>query len=199
MRLTLVMGGRARFLHFAPFVVLMLAGALMIGKGLLIPAKAVVAQILLDRAFAEAQDRQQPVKAWSWADNWPVARISVPRLGLHQIVLSGGSGAAMAFGPTLLPDGGVLGRHGTAVFAAHRDTHFRFLKDLRPGDTILVEDIKGYRGAYRVTGGQVVESNRFSVDAYAPTPSIALATCWPFDAVEQGPLRYVLAAELVEG
>jgi sortase A len=51
----------------------------------------------------------------------------VPRLGVDEIVLSGGSGEAMAFGPSLIPGSGRLGERGTAVFAAHRDTHFAFL------------------------------------------------------------------------
>ena len=69
-----------------------------------------------------------PVKPWSWADTWPVARIEVKRLDASAIVLAGSSGQALAFGPghvELTPD---AGERGVAVYSAHRDTHFRFLR-----------------------------------------------------------------------
>ena len=79
-----------------------LVGVALIGKGATIYAKAILAQILLERAFDHSLAAGRPVKAWSWADTWPVARLEVPRLGASAIVLKGGSGEALAFGPGLL-------------------------------------------------------------------------------------------------
>ena len=127
MRMTTLRGRRA--LARLLFLLLAACGLILIGQGAIIPAKAWAAQILLERAFAESRATGRPARPWPWADATPVARIRVERLGVDEIVLSGGSGEAMAFGPTLLPGGGRLGERGTAVFAAHRDTHFRFLGD----------------------------------------------------------------------
>ena len=110
----------------------------LLTDGLWIKAKAVVAQVLLERAFTETVVTGKPVKPWSWADTWPVARISVPRLGESAIVLKSASGQAMAFGPGHLDRTAEPGGRGTAVFAAHRDTHFAFLGDVVPGDQIVV-------------------------------------------------------------
>jgi sortase A len=178
-----------------PFLALATLGLWLIAQGAMIPAKAWLAQILLERAFAASLAEQRPVKAWPWADAVPVARISVPRLGVSEIVLSGGSGEAMAFGPTLLPGGGRLGARGTAVFAGHRDTHFRFLKDVRPGDLILVEETNGRTTRYRAAPGRIVRYDAFGIDRHGAHPSIALATCWPFGTSTRGPLRYVIRAE----
>lgn len=186
-----------RALKTAPFVAVMAAGLWLAGQGAVVPAKAMAAQVLLERAFDRSVDEGRPVKAWPWADAAPVARIAAPRLGVSQIVLSGGSGEAMAFGPTLLPGGGEPGRRGTAVYAAHRDTHFRFLQSLKPGDRLVVEGVDGRSEAYRVTGARVVRRDRFGVDRYAATPSIALTTCWPFGSDQRGPWRYVVSAERV--
>jgi sortase A len=175
-------------------VLFLIVGLALAGQGLIIPAKAALAQILLDRAFSRALESGSPVKAWPWADTAPVARITAPRLGVSDIILSGGSGEAMAFGPTHLPGSAAPGQRGTAVFAAHRDTHFRFLKDLRPGDVIQVEDIQGVRTSYRVEGGYVVRNDQFGIDRHTPTPILALTTCWPFDSGARGPLRYVVMA-----
>jgi sortase A len=170
-------------------------GLWLIGQGAIIPAKAWLAQILLERAFAQGVASRQPTRAWPWADARPIARIRVPRLGVDEIVLSGGSGEAMAFGPTLLPGGGRLGERGTAVFAAHRDTHFRFLKDVKPGDLVLVDEINGRTMRYRAGPGRVVRNDGYGVDRHAARPSIAMVTCWPIGGSGRGPLRYVVTAD----
>lgn len=185
-----------RALARLPFLLLAAAGLWLIAQGAIIPAKAWLAQILLERAFSESVETGRPVRPWPWADAAPIARIRVPRLGLADIVLSGGSGEAMAFGPTLLPGGGALGERGTAVFAAHRDTHFRFLADLRPGDTIIVERVSGRTLRYRASQGRVVRHDGFGVERHSARPSIALVTCWPIGGTGRGPLRYVVRAEL---
>ena len=73
---------------------LVLGGLVLVGAGLWIPAKALAAQLLLERAFAASLADGRPVKAWPWADTWPVARIEAPRLGRRVIALEGGSGEA---------------------------------------------------------------------------------------------------------
>jgi sortase A len=114
--------------RFVPCVLLALIGMFLLGQGVYIHAKALLAQVLLERAFAETIATGHPTKPWSWADTWPVARIDVKRLNASVIVLAGSSGQALAFGPghvELTPD---AGERGVAVYSAHRDTHFRFLK-----------------------------------------------------------------------
>ena len=194
MRMTTTRGRRV----FARLPLLLLAalGLFLIGQGATIPAKAWLAQVLLERAFAESRATGEPARPWPWADAAPIARIRVPRLGVDEIVMSGGSGEAMAFGPTLLAGGGRLGERGTAVFAAHRDTHFRFLGQLRPGDLIEVEETSGRTTRYRAGAGRVVRYDAFAVDRHAARPSIALATCWPIGGTGRGPWRYVVRAAI---
>src|SRR5579862_10061489 len=82
----------------------------------------------------------------------PVARIEVQRLHATTIALAGSSGQALAFGPghvELTPD---AGERGVAVYSAHRDTHFRFLKDVIVGDVIDIIRSDGRRFRHRVDG-----------------------------------------------
>ena len=111
----------------AAAAILCVAGLVLLGQGVWIHAKALLAQVLLERAFAASLADGRPVKPWSWADTWPVARIEVPRLGKNVIVLHGASGQALAFGPGHLARTPVAGELGHAVYAAHRDTHSAFL------------------------------------------------------------------------
>src|SRR6202048_3617158 len=83
----------------AAAMVLALVGLVLFGQGAYIHAKALLAQVLLERAFAETIASGRATKPWSWADTWPVARIEVRRLGASAVMLAGSSGQALAFGP----------------------------------------------------------------------------------------------------
>jgi sortase A len=176
---------------------LALAGLCLIGDALYIHAKAMVAQVLLDRAFAAEVASGAIVKPWSWADTWPVARIEVPRLAAHAIVLAGGSGQALAFGPGHLERTPDAGKPGTAVYAAHRDTHFAFLGRVVAGDEIVVTRRDSATARFRVTHMKVVRWDSSGIDPAAPGRHLVLVTCWPLDSAIPGPLRYVVHADLV--
>ena len=78
-------------------VITLSAGLLL--AGLWIPFKAVVAQELLSLAWARTQASQVESRPWPWADTWPVARLQLPGEQSSLVVLSGGHGESLAFGP----------------------------------------------------------------------------------------------------
>ncbi len=173
-------------------------GGRLIGQAVYIHAKALLAQILLERAFARTLASGEDVKPWPWADTWPVARVSVPRLGKSAIVLAGASGQALAFGPGQVERTPQAGEPGTAVYSAHRDTHFAFLGDVAVGDEIVVTRRDGHALRFRVTGTSVVHWDASGIDPSAAGRRLALVTCWPLNGKFSGPLRYVVHAELAE-
>jgi len=194
-RIAIRLGAAHRRLPFlVPAAVIAVVGLTLLGQGLWIPAKAALAQMLLERAFARSVASGQPAKPWPWADTWPVAKISFPRLHREVIVLNGASGQAMAFGPGHMAGTSKAGERGVAVYAAHRDTHFALLGQVRPGDEIEVQRIDGRRARFEVTGAQVVRWNASGVDPHSPGRALVLATCWPLDAKAPGPLRYLVWA-----
>ena len=179
---------------------LLAAGAALIASAVYIPAKAALAQILLERAWARAEAGELDAKPWPWADITPVARIDIPRLNKREIVLEGASGAAMAFGPGHMPNSSAIGAAGTAIVAAHRDTQFRFLGKLAPGDRIAAETRDGRRIAYRVAAARVVRADASGLDPAEKGPGgtrLALVTCYPFSGVLHSPWRYVVIADRV--
>jgi sortase A len=184
--------------HGFAAAVLALMGLVLVGQGAWIHAKALLAQVLLERAFAASLAGGTAVKPWAWADTWPVARLEVPRLGAHAIVLHGSSGQALAFGPGHVTETPAAGEEGTAVYAAHRDTHFAFLGDVRVGDAIVVTRADGARLRFQVDDTRVVHWDASGIDAEASGRALVLATCWPFDATTPGPDRYLVHARLVE-
>ena len=128
-----------------------------------------------------------------------MARVEVPRLGKSEIVLAGASGQALAFGPGHVERTPQAGERGTAVYSAHRDTHFAFLGDVEIGDEIVVTRRDGAVFRYRVTGTSVVRWDASGIDPLAAGRHLVLATCWPLNATMSGPLRYLVHAEMVGG
>jgi sortase A len=182
----------------AAAAILCVAGLVLFGQGVWIHAKALLAQVLLERAFAASLAGGEPVKPWSWADTWPVARIEVPRLHRSEIALAGSSGQALAFGPGHVERTPEPGEPGTSVFAAHRDTSFAFLGEVRIGDEVRVTRRDGRAFRFRVTGTSVAPWDASGIDPAADGRHLVLATCWPLDARLSGPLRYMVHAELAD-
>src|SRR5262245_5819805 len=94
-------------------VALILPGVALTGNALYIRAKAELAQILLERAWTTTLATHQPTKAWTWADTWPVARLSFPNLDRSAIVLNEAGGEALAFGPAYVAASAKPGANGT--------------------------------------------------------------------------------------
>ena len=113
---------------------LLASGCWQIGEGSWVYAKARLAQLLLQRAWSRALAGEPMPKPWPWADTWPVARLHMTQPHVDVIILSGASGRTLAFGPGHASSTALPGQEGTMIVTGHRDTHFRFLKDVKPKD-----------------------------------------------------------------
>ena len=177
---------------------LLCLGFWQFGQGAYIPAKAWVAQELMHRAWRRAEDGSRQPAPWPWADTWPVARLSAKGGDVELIVLEGGSGRTLAFGPGHLGASAMPGEIGNAVIAGHRDTHFAFLRDLEPGERLGIESFGGATYVYEVVAINIVDSRKGSLELDTDLAMLTLVTCYPFDAIEPGgPMRYVVTAQRV--
>ncbi len=124
-----------------------------------------------------------------------MARLQAPGLGVDRIVLAGTSGRTLAFGPGHMDGTAAPGAPGHSLLSGHRDTHFRFLKDLAPGDALRVQRPDGGWRDYRVIGAEVIDARQARLAPDPGRPLLSLVTCYPFDALTPGgPLRYVVTA-----
>ena len=173
-------------------LLLALAGLWIGGQGLWLYAKAELAQYLLEDAWQRSLAEHQPARPWPWADTWPVARLRVPARGIDLIVLAGDNGRTLAFGPGHNSGSALPGEPGTTLISGHRDTHFRGLGELQPGDEIWLDGIHASR-RYTVASSRVVDQRRFRIAD--SDDRLVLVTCYPFDAlVPGGPQRYIVEA-----
>jgi len=173
-------------------------GFWQLGQGAYIPAKAWLAQELMQRAWSKADRGVRQPSPWPWADTWPVARLTARGGDVELIVLSGGSGRTLAFGPGHLSISALPGEIGNSVIAGHRDTHFQFLQHINIGEAIDFVTPDGREHRYRVSSIDVVDSRRGSLVLDTDTAVLSLVTCYPFDALSAGgPMRYVVSAEML--
>ena len=177
---------------------LLCLGFWQLGQGAYIPAKAWLAQELMQRAWTRTGTGEVRATPWPWADTWPVARITARSGEVDLIVLAGASGRTLAFGPGHMGVSAMPGEIGNAVIAGHRDTHFQFLKDVQTGELLKVESIKGVQHLYKVVGIDIVDSRKGSLLLDTEAAMLSLVTCYPFEAREAGgPLRYVVTARML--
>ncbi|MCU7798133.1 MAG: class GN sortase [Candidatus Thiodiazotropha sp. (ex Myrtea spinifera)] len=165
-------------------------------QGVWIEAKAWLAQGLISNAWARSDSADDHIPPWSWADTWPVARLMVPRLDVQRIVLAGVSGRTLAFGPGWVEQTALPGKDGRVMIAGHRDTHFRFLKDLVSGDRLVVQNADGDEVRYWVTEVAVVNETAGWLMGPSTVSELVLVTCYPFDSmIPGGDLRFIVRAQ----
>jgi sortase A len=122
-----------------------------------------------------------------------IGRLEIPRLGLSVVVLEGSDTESLRLGIGRLPNSGMPGEPGNVVLAGHRDTFFRPLRQIRPGDRISLETPQG-TFAYTVDWSTVVDSGDTRVLLPTATPSLTLVTCYPFDYLGSAPRRFIVRA-----
>ena len=176
---------------------LLVLALFFLGSAFYIPAKAMLAQSLLQQAWADTLlSHGQINKPWPWADTWPVARLIVPAHAIDQIVLEGDMGNSLAFAPGQSVQSFMDKASGAIMISAHRDTHFRFLKDVALGETIELQNEDGTVDRYRVQNLLIVDTRYGDVAVPQSGKWLVLVTCYPFSAVVPGGTqRYVVTAE----
>ncbi len=174
------------------------AGFWQLGQGASMPAKAWVAQELMQRAWEKKRaDDAQPAP-WPWAHTVPIARLSAGNGNVSLVVLAGDTSRTLAFGPNHLPASAKPGEAGNTVIAGHRDTHFAFLRDLDEGDALVLETTQGVRHLYRVASVDIVDARRAHFPIHTQAPTLSLVTGYPFETGESdSPLRYVVTAKML--
>jgi sortase A len=169
-------------------------GAMLVLKSALVPAKAFLAPILIERAWLEGIQAGEPVKPWSWLDSEAVAKVSFEGHDASFVVLRGVSGQVLAFAPGWHEQSASIGE-GVSIISAHRDTHFKVLEHVKRGDLITAQNIKGQEFDYMVKEIFVTETPELIFPK--GENAIYLVTCYPFGDWGKNPQqRYIVKAVL---
>lgn len=122
-----------------------------------------------------------------------IGKLEVPRIDLSVIVLQGAEEATLLVGAGHVPGTPLPGREGNVVFAAHRDTFFRKLKDVVPGDSIRLS-IASRTYEYVVASTEVVDPQNTRIMQSQAVEELTLVTCFPFYFVGSAPKRFIVHA-----
>jgi sortase A len=154
----------------------------------------------LDIRFARPRDnfklRPPSQGQLSYAYGSLVGRLEIPRLGLSVIAFEGTDGPVLDRGAGHLIGSALPGDSGNAVFAAHRDTFFRELRNIHKDDVINAVTSKGTR-RYRVESIDIVQPTQTAVLDPTAEPVLTLVTCYPFQYIGNAPQRFIVRARQV--
>jgi len=122
-----------------------------------------------------------------------IGELEIPRLAMKVAIIEGDSEKILRRAVGHLPSSAMPGDMGNVALAGHRDTFFRPLRKIGPGDAIT---LKTYGGdfEYRVESVEVVAPS--NVEVLRPTGSrtLTLITCFPFNYVGSAPDRFIVRA-----
>jgi len=123
-----------------------------------------------------------------------VGRLEIPRVGISVMVLQGTEDRTLAIGAGHVPGTPIPGAQGNVAIAAHRDTFFRNLKEIQPGDNIQFSTV--YRTYnYVVDSMETVNPDDTRVLETRDSSELTLITCFPFYFVGSAPKRFIVHAK----
>jgi sortase A len=125
-----------------------------------------------------------------------LGRIEIPRIGVSVMVLEGDTSRIFRRAAGHLRGTAAPGEWGNVAIAAHRDTFFRPLRNIRDQDLITFTTLAGSY-SYQVESTDIVEPDDLQVLADSPQPTLTLVTCYPFYYVGPAPKRFIVRARQI--
>jgi sortase A len=138
---------------------------------------------------APASPALQPHQVFGWLD--------IPRLHISTAVVEGDDTPDLLYGAGHIPGTSLPGASGNIGIAAHRDTIFRALREIRPQDTIRIRTAWGEHD-YSVEATKIVRPSNVEALNDAGYAELTLVTCYPFWYVGPAPMRFVVHARQMD-
>jgi sortase A len=128
-------------------------------------------------------------------DRGLIGRVEIPRLDISAIVREGVDSNTLRQAVGHVPNTAFPGDPGNVGIAAHRDTFFRNVRNIRKGDRVMMVTRKG-TFEYTVDSLKIVAPTDVRVLDPTPVPVITLVTCYPFNYIGSAPKRFIVRARL---
>jgi LPXTG-site transpeptidase (sortase) family protein len=134
--------------------------------------------------------KKSPVGA---IDGEPVVWLTIPKANISTLVTRGSENKWLSRTPCLE----ILGM--ATLIMAHRDTHFRGLKNTGPGDRIQLELRDGTRQTYKISDTLIIEAAQAEriLQEIRNKNGLILLTCYPFTYIGPAPSRILFIADPV--
>ena len=112
-------------------------------------------------------------------------------------LIEGTSSSDLRRGAGHYANSSIPGVDGNCIVFGHRETAFRYLKNMHVSDIIKINTQNGIL-EYKVCEIKIVEPDDEYILKYDGYPVLTLVTCYPFNLVGSAPERYVVRAEYVK-
>jgi len=122
-----------------------------------------------------------------------IGRLEIPRVNVSVIVLEGADSSVLDVAAGHIPGTALPGLSGNVGIAAHRDTFFRSLREIRVQDRLSFNTPSGIF-QYAVESTEVVEPSDTSVLRQNAGEELTLVTCYPFNYIGSAPKRFIVHA-----
>lgn len=122
-----------------------------------------------------------------------LAVLEIPKIRMTAPVLDGTDGLTLNRGVGRIAGTARPGEPGKIGIAGHRDSFFRGLKDIAPGDALDLRTRDG-KDIYVVDRIQIVVPSDMSVLQAEDASALTLVTCYPFYSIGSAPKRFVVTA-----
>jgi sortase A len=145
---------------------------------------------------AQSPTSPKPAKTRELQRDEFIGRIEIPRVKVSAIVKEGVDTKTLSRAVGHVPYTALPGEVGNVGVAAHRDTFFRGLRNVREGDTIRVVTVDGVY-VYQVADLKIVWPKNVEVLDPTPDERLTLVTCYPFNYIGSAPKRFIVQAKRV--
>src|SRR5438477_7400849 len=122
-----------------------------------------------------------------------IGRLEIPRVNVSVIVLEGSDSSILDVAAGHIPGTALPGLRGNVGIAAHRDTFFHSLREIRPQDRLSFKTPVGIF-EYAVESTEVVEPSDTGVLRQTASQELTLVTCYPFNYIGDAPKRFIVHA-----
>jgi sortase A len=187
-------------------LLIILAGLVVIGIGVwqivetnfmtdasLKEAKKIVAQA--ESNYDEEEPFKNPKKIDPPKFGDTVGILSIPKIKSQLAIVEGTDPNDLKKGVGHYKGSYFPGENGQIVLSGHRDTVFRRLGELEPGDTFEVKMANG-NFKYELTHTKIVDADDRTIITLQNTKEeLIVITCYPFRFVGNAPQRYIIYAK----
>ena len=123
--------------------------------------------------------------------------LEIPSVGLKVPVYSTNTDLVMDRGAGIIDGMAYPNELGNIGISGHRDGYFRALKDVQPGDAIVLQTLQGEK-RFKIDATTVVAIDDIALLRDTDEQTVTLVTCYPFYFVGHAPKRFIVTASLDE-
>lgn len=126
-----------------------------------------------------------------------LGNVEIPSISLNSPLIHGTLDKYLKLGVGHYAGSTLPGENGNVIISGHRDTVFRKLSDVSPGDLIILNTKLGSY-TYKMKDHKIVDKEDRTIIVPSDHEMLTITTCYPFNYVGNAPKRYIIFAEFVK-